>query len=166
MKMKGFTLIELLVVVAVVGVLVAISVIAYNGYMKSTYRSATLTQHKNAIKFIKTYLTKCDLDRTATVQISNTKSINCNIQNNASGINSLNNVFIRHFLDEGWTNPYGENYPVVYTGRNSSQDRNGRMRFDETECSSGSSKKQIALWVKTHKEYYPVLIAKRGWCGN
>ena len=166
MNKNAFTLIELLVVVAIVGVISAIGVIAYNNYMQSAHRTATLTQHDNAIKFIKTYLAKCDLDRTSTVRISNTKSINCNINNNASGINSLNNVFIRHFLDEGWTNPYGETHPVVYTGRNSSQDRNGRMRFDETECSSGSSKKQIALWVKTHKEYYPTLIAKRGWCGK
>ena len=68
------------------------------------------------------------------------------------------------FLDLGWKNPYGETDPVVYTARNGTNDRDGRMRFDETECSSGSSKKQIALWVKTHKEYYPVLIAKDGWC--
>ena len=166
MRSNGFTLIELLVVVAIVGVLSAVGVIAYNNYMQTVHRTATLTQHKNAIKFIKSYLAKCDLDRTSTVRISSTKSINCNINNNASGINSLNNVFIRHFLDEGWTNPYGETDPVVYTGRNSSNDRNGRMRFDETECSSGSQKKQIALWVKTHKEYYPILIAKRGWCGK
>ena len=40
------------------------------------------------------------------------------------------------------------------------------MRFDETECSGGSSKKQIALWVKTHvaSDYNPALIAKDGWC--
>ena len=49
--------------------------------------------------------------------------------------------------------------PVTANGTN---DRDGRMRFDETECSSGSSKKQIALWIKTHIEYYPVLIAKDG----
>ena len=166
MKTKGFTLIELLVVAAIIGVLAAVGVFSYNGYIKSVNRTATLTQHKTAIKFIKSYLAKCDLDRTATVKISSSKSINCNIQNSASGINSLNNIFIRHFLDEGWKNPYGDTSPVVYTGRNSSQDRNGRMRFDETECSSGSPKKQIALWVKTHKEYYPKLITKRGWCGN
>jgi len=166
MKIKGFTLIELLVVVAIIGVLAAVGIISYNGYMKSAHRTATLTQHKSAIKLIKSYLAKCDLDRTASVQISSSKFINCNIQNSASGINSLNNVFIRHFLDEGWKNPYGDTDPVVYTGRNGSQDRNGRMRFDETECAPGSSKKQIAIWVKTHKEYYPKLIAKRGWCGN
>ena len=40
------------------------------------------------------------------------------------------------------------------------------MRFDETECSSGSSKKQIALWIKTHKDedYKPTLISIDGWC--
>ena len=31
---------------------------------------------------------------------------------------------------------------------------------------SGSSKKQIALWIKTHvgSDYKPVLIKKDGWC--
>ena len=63
-------------------------------------------------------------------------------------------------------NPYGDKSPVVYTGRNSSKDFNGRMRFDETECSGGSSKKQIALWVKTHKDedYKPTLISMDEWC--
>ena len=52
----------------------------------------------------------------------------------------------------------------LYIGRNSSQDSDGRMRFDETECASGSSKKKISLWVKTHKEYTNKTIAKDGWC--
>ena len=87
--------------------------------------------------------------------------INCDAENDASGINSMNEVFINYFLDQGWKNPYGGDEDVVYTARNGSKDLN-RMRFDETECSSGSSEKQIALWVKTSKEYYPVLIAKDG----
>ena len=60
--------------------------------------------------------------------------------------------------------PYDKDVVVVHTARNGSNDTDGRMRFDETECSSGSSKKQIALWVKTHKEYYNATIAKDGWC--
>jgi len=38
------------------------------------------------------------------------------------------------------------------------------MRFDETDCPGDPSRKRIALWVKTHKDYYPILIAKDGWC--
>ena len=55
---------------------------------------------------------------------------------------------------------------MVYTARNGKEDAEGRMRFDETECSSGSQKKQIALWVKTHKndDYKPTLIKGEGWC--
>ena len=53
---------------------------------------------------------------------------------------------------------------LLYTLLETRNDTDGRMRFDETECYSGASKKKIALWVKTHKEYYNVTIAKDGWC--
>ena len=164
MKKNGFTLIELLVVVAIIGILAAIGIIAYSGFTKSAKRNATIAQHKQAINFITNSLYLCDVQATGTLKLSEKRIINCDITNNAGGINSLNDIFINYFLDDGWRNRYGGTEPVVYTGRNSTKDTNGRMRFDETECSSGSQKKQIALWVKTHKEYYPVLIQKDGWC--
>ena len=164
MKQKGFTLIELLVVVAIIGALAAVGVLAYNGYTQAAKRNATLQNHSQAIKFINNTLKLCDVSPGDTIQLSSMRSINCGITNNAGGINSINEIFINHFLDLGWKNPYGGDENVVYTARNGTNDTDGRMRFDETECASGSDQKQIALWVKTHKEYYPTLIAKDGWC--
>ncbi len=164
MKRNAFTLIELLVVVAIIGALAAVGVLAYNGYTQAAKRNATLQNHSQAIKFINNTLKLCDVSPGDTIQLSSMRSINCGITNNAGGINSINEIFINHFLDLGWKNPYGGDENVVYTARNGTNDTDGRMRFDETECASGSDQKQIALWVKTHKEYYPTLIAKDGWC--
>ena len=136
----------------------------FNTIKLAAKRNATLQNHSQAIKFINNTLMLCDVSPGDTIQLSSTRSINCGITNNAGGINSINEIFINHFLDLGWKNPYGGDENVVYTARNGTNDTDGRMRFDETECTSGSDQKQIALWVKTHKEYYPTLIAKDGWC--
>ena len=53
MKQKGFTLIELLVVVAIIGILAAVGVVAYNGYTESAKSSTVKTSCKNVEKFIR-----------------------------------------------------------------------------------------------------------------
>ena len=166
MKQKGFTLIELLVVVAIIGILAAVGVIAYQGYTQGAKRNATLQQHKQAIKFISNSLRLCDVQGGGMLKLSSTRTINCDISNTAANINSMNDVFIGYFLDQGFKNPYNNPGSVVYTASNGTNDTDGRLRFDETECSSGSSAKQIALWVKPHvaSDYQPKLISKDGWC--
>ena len=50
-KTKAFTLIELLVVVAIIGILAAVGVVAYNGYTSAAKISATKANHKIVVKF-------------------------------------------------------------------------------------------------------------------
>ncbi len=60
MKQKGFTLIELLVVVAIIGILAAGGVVAYNGYTSSAKSSTAKSTCKSVEKFIRLEITKCN----------------------------------------------------------------------------------------------------------
>ena len=101
MKQKGFTLIELLVVVAIIGILAAVGVVAYNGYTKSAKINTTKAHHKMIKNFISSQLLKCAGNPSGKL-ILGTKSHSCN-----GNAYSLSRDFYDYFNGEGgFRNPY------------------------------------------------------------
>ena len=161
---KAFTLIELLVVVAIIGILAAVGLTTYNGVQNNAKESATLKSLYTVEKFINTSLATCQLNGGGTLKLSPTRSINCDITNNTSNVNAMLDVFMNYFLDQGFKNAYNNSDPFINRTGGGGDNVLGRLRLDETECTSGSSKKKITLRAKTHKETKLIIITPIGWC--
>ena len=107
---KAFTLIELLVVVAIIGILAAVGVVAYNGYTSSAKVAATKANHKAVCKWTNSELTKCNLD--SSVSIFNGQITCPTIASKLSGNqqDAANEVSkeLEKGLKDKFKNPYGE----------------------------------------------------------
>jgi len=65
MPNKGFTLIELLVVVAIIGILAAVGLVSYNGYVESTRKSVAKANYLTTVEYFKAEVAKCYLNSNA-----------------------------------------------------------------------------------------------------
>jgi type IV pilus assembly protein PilA len=75
---KGFTLIELLVVVAIIGILAAVGVVAYNGYTTAAKKSVTKHNHSVIYKTMLMETRKCLIDSSSDMLVlDGTALLNC-----------------------------------------------------------------------------------------
>jgi type IV pilus assembly protein PilA len=68
-RAKAFTLIELLVVVAIIGILAAIGVVAYNGYTNSAKVAVSKSNHNTVVKKLNLLIQECDISSNGKVKL-------------------------------------------------------------------------------------------------
>ena len=110
MNKKGFTLIELLVVVAIIGILAAVGVVAYNGYTTSAKAN---TSKANMDIVYKTWLnekTLCELKNPKDKTLWGKTGCDVMLSTASSDISRVKGIINNYF---GTNNNYGFGQPII-----------------------------------------------------
>ena len=123
---KGFTLIELLVVVAIIGILAAVGIPIFQGFMATAKINASTENHSRAKDMITAYFAKCSTG-TATIALkTNSTTSFTNVSCNSS-MSQFADYWSKHFNNDGWQNPY--NKGSTFARRANGAGALGEMRF-------------------------------------
>ena len=101
MNHRAFTLIELLVVVAIIGILAAVGVVAYNGYTSAAKVNGSKENHKTMVKYTTTVLTLCSLQSTVSLKDKNGNTVS---RDCSQPFSQWDGYMRDHFIGSGYKN--------------------------------------------------------------
>lgn len=126
-KQKGFTLIELLIVVAIIGILAAVGIPMYQGYIADAKINGTKEAAGRARDMISSAFVKCSSNPSGGYKVKTSSAGNIITKACTDSYSLMGSNFVKHFNFDGWANPHGNGVAVQWGCNATSATYKGRV---------------------------------------